>query len=138
MKLVNDYLLVATLADSRFGTSMGFSPRTKYAGVLVPLVLLFAATSCSTLAPDGEPTQLRPSAACISRGTLYEENLKDSPKAVCVGHKVKIVLKNGQNIAVPEVGASGATSCSDSAVDGASYCFTIFTDDGGFPHVSTE
>jgi len=137
VKLVNDYLLLATLADSRFGTKMRFSPRSKCAGVLVPLVLLFAAAGCSNLEPDGEPTQSSPSAACISRGTLYEENLEDSPKAVCVGHEVKIVLKSGQEIAVPEVGASGATSCSDSAIDGASYCFTIFTDEGGFPHVST-
>lgn len=115
---------------------MKSSSRNKCTGVFLPLVLLFAVSGCSNLEPEAEPTQSSPSATCISRGTLHEEHLEDSPKAVCAGHEVKIVLKSGQTIAIPEVGASGATSCIDSATDGASSCFTIFTDDGGFPHVS--
>lgn len=116
---------------------MRFSPRSTYAVVLAPLVVLIATAGCSNIETDGEPIQSNPSVACMTRGTLYEENLEDSPKSVCVGHEVKIVLKSGQIISVPEVGAAGATSCSDSTIAGASYCFTIFTDDGGFPHVST-
>lgn len=116
---------------------MRFSPRSTYAVVLAPLVVLLATAGCSNLETDGKPNQSSPSAACISRGTLNEETLEQLPKAVCVGHEVKILLRSGQIIPVPEVGAAGATSCSDSAIEGASYCYTIFTDDGGFPHVST-
>lgn len=116
---------------------MRFLSRDKYVVLLVPLVMVFATAGCSILETGGEPTPSIPSAACITRGTLYEATLEDLPKAVCVGHEVKIVLKSGQIISVPEVGAAGATSCFDSAIAGASYCFTIFTDDGGFPHVTT-
>ena len=120
-----------------FGTRMKLSIFSKYAALLaISLALTCTTSGCSVVQPDEITTQSSPSVACISRGTLHEEQLKDSPTAVCVGHKVKVLLKSGQTITVPEVGTYGATTCTDSSVAGESECYTIFTDEDGFPHVS--